>query len=160
MATLELRGKYFTLFLSGDEEVGDPRSTPLFGDMPQSYYYRGEGIVSGNARPLNQFLFLTAPTERHQPLNSAALLTPEPFDGLDGLSRDAVIELLGRDIDRIIDALCDETRLEIDRQRLRQATNNVPRHRRLLPTIRFNPLSRDFLARHLLRKTPLAFGVL
>ncbi len=44
MATLELQGKYSTLFLSGDEEVGDPRSTPLFGDMPQSYSYRGKGL--------------------------------------------------------------------------------------------------------------------
>ncbi len=109
---------------------------------------------------MNQFLFLTAPTERHQPLNAATLLTPEPFDGLDGLSRDAVIELLGRDIDRIIDALCDETRLEIDRQRVRQTTDKVPRHRMLLATIRFNPLSRDFLVRHLLRKTPLVFGII
>lgn len=152
---LEFLGKHFTLHLKGElYEKTLSRALGLRGTT--TYWYAGQGII-WCPDMIEHFLFATTPTDRAIPLDAGCILAPATFESLHDLSRDAVFELIGRNSARLIDQLCEDHLAAI------RAAKNVVLHRgdltrpQFLPEIQFKPLSADFLAVHLLGKTPLTF---
>lgn len=155
MAVLELLGKRFTLYLKG--ELHEKTVSRALG-LPTrtTYWYAGQGTISCPSS-IERFLFTTTPVERAMPLDAGCILAPAAFESLSDLSRDAVFELIGRNSARLIDQICEDclTALQAEKNAFQQ--NGQPPYRRLIPEIRFEPLSADFLNAHLLGKTPLTF---
>ena len=146
MSVLRLQGTTYTLHLQGEQQENIASLSVGLGCGTGHYRYRGQGVIVGGVRK-EHFLFTTFSTEESRRFS---VLVPVPFDSLNGFPRDRVLQLLERDSSSVVDALCEETFGKIH-------VWNRQHGSLFLPELHFELLSRDFIARYLLGKTPLVF---
>ncbi len=162
MASLELLGKKYRLYLNGERRRA---TNPLWSDAELleetgQENFVGRGNISNQSKQnrIEQFIFTTAPTTNGYGLGDELILRAALFSELCGDPCETVLHLLQQNAAYIIDRLCEMHLQTIEDEKRRFATSGQPEYRWLIPEITFAPLSRDFLARHLYGRVPLTFA--
>lgn len=148
MATLELQGRLYTLYLEGESE--QETMALLFPDIKTETgrsRFVGFGRITDEADAKGElFPFETTYSkEGEQLFDSSLLLTPN-FERIRGHTREAILRAMVRDIRPFIDALCASKLDWIDRWKSVELVRKGLAHRLLLPpTIVFGTLTPDIL---------------